>query len=70
MKTDSETVKYVNPCVAIMHIGWGISGDFKNDGMPQSIKAWYFFVGVAQRKQPLTIACSTEYQYKRCRFCY
>lgn len=30
--TDSIEVKYVKPDLAIMHIGWGLSGDFDPDG--------------------------------------
>jgi uncharacterized protein (TIGR02246 family) len=32
--TDSIAIKYVKPDLAIMHIGWGISGDFSHDGTP------------------------------------
>jgi uncharacterized protein (TIGR02246 family) len=31
-KTDSVHVKYVEPHLAILHIGWGISGDVDPDG--------------------------------------
>lgn len=31
-QTDSVDIKYVKPDLAIVHIGWGISGDFENDG--------------------------------------
>ena len=33
--TDSVEVKYVKPDLAIMHIGWGLSGDFDPDGTPR-----------------------------------
>ena len=33
--TDSVVVKYVQPNVAVMHVGWGISGDFENDSIPR-----------------------------------
>jgi len=31
-KTDSVSIKYINHDLAILHIGWGISNDFENDG--------------------------------------
>jgi uncharacterized protein (TIGR02246 family) len=31
-KTDSVRIKYVKPDLAIMHIGWGITGDLDPDG--------------------------------------
>ena len=34
-QTDSVAIKYVSPDIAILHIGWGISGDFEDDGMPR-----------------------------------
>jgi uncharacterized protein (TIGR02246 family) len=34
-QTDSVAVKYVKPDIAIMHIGWGISGDFENETTPR-----------------------------------
>ncbi len=34
-QTDSVAIKYVKHDLAIMHIGWGISGDFENDGTPR-----------------------------------
>jgi uncharacterized protein (TIGR02246 family) len=33
--TDSVDIKYVKPDLAIMHIGWGMSGDFDPDGTPR-----------------------------------
>jgi uncharacterized protein (TIGR02246 family) len=33
--TDSVEIKYVKPDLAILHIGWGISGDFDPDGTPR-----------------------------------
>lgn len=33
--TDSMEVKFVKPDLAIMHIGWGLSGDFDPDGTPR-----------------------------------
>jgi uncharacterized protein (TIGR02246 family) len=30
--TDQVVIKYVNPDVAIIHIGWGLSGDSHHDG--------------------------------------
>jgi len=34
-QTDSVAVKYVKPDIAIMRIGWGISGDFENETTPR-----------------------------------
>jgi uncharacterized protein (TIGR02246 family) len=34
-QTDSVAITYVKPDIALMHIGWGISGDFENDGTPR-----------------------------------
>lgn len=34
-QTDSVAIKYIKPDLAIMHISWGISGDFENDGTPR-----------------------------------
>jgi uncharacterized protein (TIGR02246 family) len=33
--TDSVDIKYVRSDIALMHIGWGISGDFDPDGNPR-----------------------------------
>ena len=32
--TDSVAIKYVRADLAIIHIGWGLSGDFYHDGTP------------------------------------
>lgn len=34
-QTDSIAIKYVKPDLAIMHIGWGLSGDVDPDGTPR-----------------------------------
>jgi uncharacterized protein (TIGR02246 family) len=34
-ETDSVAIKYLKPDVAIVHIGWGIKGDFEDDGTPR-----------------------------------
>jgi len=34
--TDSVAIKYVKPDLAVIHIGWGLSGDFYHDGKPSS----------------------------------
>jgi uncharacterized protein (TIGR02246 family) len=31
---DSVAIKYVKPDLAIIHVGWGISGDTHHDGTP------------------------------------
>jgi len=33
--TDSVEVRYVNPGLAILHIRWGINGDYDPDGTPR-----------------------------------
>ncbi|MEJ7693019.1 SgcJ/EcaC family oxidoreductase [Daejeonella sp.] len=33
--TDSMELKYLKPDLAIMHIGWGLRGDFDPDGTPR-----------------------------------
>jgi len=34
--TDNVAIKYVKPDVALIHIGWGLSGDSHHDGTPSS----------------------------------
>lgn len=34
-QTDSVSIKYVKTDLAIIHLGWGISGDFENNGTPR-----------------------------------
>lgn len=31
-QTDNVAIRYIKPDLAIIHINWGISGDFENDG--------------------------------------
>lgn len=54
---DSVTMKYVKPDVAIIHVGWGISGDSFHDGTPSSprhgMSTW---VAVKQNKEWLLLA--------------
>ena len=40
--TDSVTIKYIKSDLAIMHIAWGISGDFENDGTPRQPRRGIF----------------------------
>jgi uncharacterized protein (TIGR02246 family) len=55
--TDSVAIKYVKPDVAIIHIGWGLSGDSHHDGSPSDprhgISTW---VLVRENKQWLLLA--------------
>jgi uncharacterized protein (TIGR02246 family) len=39
---DSVNVRYVSPDIAIMHVGWGISGDFDPDGTPRKSRHGIF----------------------------
>ena len=34
--TDNVAIKYVRPDVALIHIGWGLSGDSHHDGTPSN----------------------------------
>ena len=34
--TDNVAIKYVKPDVALIHIGWGLSGDSHHDGTPSN----------------------------------
>jgi uncharacterized protein (TIGR02246 family) len=36
--TDSLEIKFVRADVAIIHIGWGLSGDYHHDGSPNSAR--------------------------------
>ena len=55
--TDSVIIKYVRPDLAIIHIGWGISGDTHHDGAPSDprhgISTW---VVTKQNNQWLLLA--------------
>jgi uncharacterized protein (TIGR02246 family) len=48
--TDSIELKYVTPDLAILHIGWGISGDTDPDGTPRKPKHGIFTWMVIQGK--------------------
>jgi uncharacterized protein (TIGR02246 family) len=54
---DSVAIKYVKPDLAIIHIGWGISGDTHHDGTPSEprhgISTW---VLIKQSKQWLLLS--------------
>ena len=46
-KTDSVKIKYINPNLAIIHIGWGIIGAFEAENIPRppghGILTWVLF---------------------------
>lgn len=48
--TDSVEIKYVKPDLAILHIGWGISGDFDPDGTPRKPRHGIFTWVVIKEK--------------------
>jgi uncharacterized protein (TIGR02246 family) len=48
--TDSVEIKYVTSDLAIMHIGWGISGDFDPDGTPRKPRHGIFTWVVIKKK--------------------
>jgi uncharacterized protein (TIGR02246 family) len=55
--TDSVRIKYVKPDLAIIHIGWGITGDVDPDGKPRTPRHGLFTWVVTKRmKQWLILA--------------
>lgn len=50
LKIDSVQVRYVKPDLAIMHIGWGITGDFNPDGTPRNPRHGIFTWVVVKQK--------------------
>ena len=56
-KTDSVSIKYVKDDLAIMHIGWGITGDVDPDGKPRKPRHGVFtWVVTKQKNQWLLLA--------------
>jgi uncharacterized protein (TIGR02246 family) len=56
-KTDSVSIKYVKDDLAIMHIGWGISGDVDPDGKAREPRHGVFtWVVIKQKNQWLLLA--------------
>jgi uncharacterized protein (TIGR02246 family) len=49
-QTDSVQIKYIKPDLALMHIGWGVSGDFENDGRPRPPHHGFFTWVVTKQK--------------------
>ncbi|HUB61800.1 MAG TPA: SgcJ/EcaC family oxidoreductase [Puia sp.] len=49
-KVDSVQIRYVKPDLAILHIGWGIIGDFDPDGTPRKPRHGIFTWVVVKRK--------------------
>ncbi len=50
--TDSVAIKYVKPDLAILHIGWGLSGDNDPDGTPRKPRHGLFtWVVMKEKKQ-------------------
>ena len=56
-QTDSVAIKYVKPNLAIMHIGWGMSGDVDPDGTPRKPRHGIFsWVVIKQNNQWLLLS--------------
>ena len=54
---DSVTIKYVKPDLAILHIGWGISGDVDPDGKARKPRHGIFtWIVTKQKTQWLLLA--------------
>lgn len=49
--TDSVKIKYIKPDLAIMHIGWGITGDVDPDGSIRPLRHGIFTWVVTKTKQ-------------------
>ncbi len=49
--TDSVKIKYIKPDLAIMHIGWGITGDVDPDGSVRPLRHGLFTWVVTKTKQ-------------------
>jgi uncharacterized protein (TIGR02246 family) len=50
--TDSVEIRYVKPDLAILHIGWGISGDVDPDGTTRKPRHGIFtWVGIKEKGQ-------------------
>jgi uncharacterized protein (TIGR02246 family) len=57
---DSVIVLYVKPDLAIMHIGWGISGDFDPDGNPRKPRHGIFTWVVEKENQKWLILAASN----------
>ena len=56
-KTNSVSVKYIKDDLAILHIGWGITGDLDPDGRPRFPRHVIFtWVVAKENKQWLIVA--------------
>ena len=56
---DSLAIKYVRPDLAILHIGWGITGDLDPDGKPRTPRHGIFtWVAVKQKGRWLLLVQS------------
>lgn len=49
-QNDSIAIKYVKPDLAILHIGWGMSGDVEADGTPRKPRHGIFTWVVTKQK--------------------
>ena len=49
-KTERVTIKYVQPDIAVLHIGWGLTGDNDADGTPRPPRRGIFTWVVSKEK--------------------
>lgn len=55
--TDSVDIKFIKPDLAIMHVGWGITGDSDPDGTPRQPRHGIFtWVVIKQKTEWLIVA--------------
>ena len=56
---DSVSIRYVKPDLAIMHVGWGITGDLDPDGTPRKPRHGLFtWVTISDKGRWLIMAAS------------
>ena len=59
LSTDSVDIKYVKSDLAIIHVGWGITGDLNADGIPRMPRHGIFtWVAVKTKRRWLLLAVS------------
>ena len=49
-KSDSVSIKYVKPDLAIVHVGWSLKGDLNPDGSPRQPRSGLFTWVVVKQK--------------------
>jgi uncharacterized protein (TIGR02246 family) len=59
LNTDSVSIKYVKPDLAIIHFGWGLKGDLDPDGTPRKPRHGIFtWVAIRQKGKWMILAAS------------